>query len=31
VPRQYIPRIKAAFAKAGVDYGKFVETDNSCK
>lgn len=31
VPAKYKDRIKAAFAKANVDYGKFKEVDNSCK
>lgn len=31
VPAKYRDRIKAAFAKANVDYGKFKEVDNSCK
>lgn len=31
VPKQYIPRIKEAFARANVDWDKFILTDNSCK
>jgi len=30
VPPQYKERIAAAFGKAGVDYGKFKEVDNTC-
>ena len=30
VPPKYKERISAAFAKAGVDYGKFKDVDNTC-